>query len=340
VDTSNDSANCGACGSSCNGAECNHGACLYVVAPDRPAAIMLDQTHVYWLGAAFGGASSHLSRVAKDGTGMQVLSTDVCVTGGAVACLSGDSAITGLAVDDTSVYWTSTKGIARANTDGTSPQLLLPTWGAVTIRVDTQYLFLNGLQLFAGGSNGLGRASKVDGSGLVTVPEELAALDEDTSDIYYAPLATGPTIPANTFIISRIGKDGSNQQDLTTVSSGGTIFGFGAIAVEPDPGQYVFWVSVYAGGVYRCNKDGTGLIVIAPNEVSPFGIVTDGTNVYWIAGDFIGGNGMIRRASVEGTGLTTLVDGNVSSGPDYGILAVDETSIYFATTTAIIKRAK
>ncbi len=106
VDASaDDPHNCGACGRDCLGGRCVSGACqpfVLVADASSPGYIALDRDHVYW---ATWSADGGVHRAPRDG-------------GPPSAVASPQPGTFALAVDDASVYFSTTEGLKRTAKQG------------------------------------------------------------------------------------------------------------------------------------------------------------------------------------------------------------------------------
>jgi hypothetical protein len=67
-------------------------------------------------------------------------------------------------------------------------------------------------------------------------------------------------------------------------------------------GGFIFWTDFYNGTLGRANLDGSAAGTIVTGLLSPRGVATDGTYVYWTNYGVINGQLPIGRANLDGTG--------------------------------------
>ena len=215
------------------------------------------------------------------------------------------------------LYWTNFKStagnslgsIARANTDGGNPQILVPNLSSdvisnpSAITANNQHIFWTNPEGDAGNTGSISRAN-LNG----TAPESLVpnqgtgsagdvtfdpqGIAVDSKHIYWTNLS-GKTNPKGSIAMANL--DGSNPTIIVQSSTGVVSAPIG-IAVNT---QHIFWVNNEAlptaprGSIARANLDGSNpaLIVIDPTFVDdPAGIAIDTAHIYYIFHFFEGLN--------------------------------------------------
>ncbi len=170
------------------------------------------------------------------------------------------------------------------------------------------------------------RSTKVDGTGLVLVPENSGAVNGvfvDAHGIVYADTAGGrilqtPNLATPPTVRHAEGKIGAND-------------------VVAD-GDQILWTDINAPGLFRASRNGTEPAVNlapAPTSYYPFGIALRDEYVYWsnigtqVAGPDAGApDGTVLRTKKDGTQATPET---VMSGLRYPIyLDIDSTDAYVA----------
>ena len=209
-----------------------------------------------------------------------------------------------IAVDASSgkVYWTEKTGaslgtINSANLDGTSVTELTSILSVpMGIAVDA-----TGSNLYWTNARGRIQRANLDGSGIQNVVQDLS----------------GPTdiVVSNGFIYWT---EGSNSIRRVNISGqkiaqdiAANLGSVGGLAVG---GGKVYWTEMTGkrgGTINSANADGTGATELASILAAPMGIAVDtvGSNLYWT-----NARGRVQRASLDGSGITNVVEGLGSPG--------------------------
>lgn len=138
--------------------------------PARPAAIALDETHAYVMTSSRRPEAGQIVRVPKRG-------------GTATIVLNGYAGLSGIAVDSTSLYFTTPEGLYRANKDGASPALIVGgPRKAIHLAADRDYLYFYSEQ--SAGQWGLFKLAKAGGP-----PVRLASNVHSNMDFALSDLA-------------------------------------------------------------------------------------------------------------------------------------------------------
>ena len=295
VSLSTDPDNCGSCGRSCGGAECEAGLCLPLVlaaSQDSPDGIAVDSTSVYWTNQA--GASSVLeistegggmptilataqvlpSWIAVDGSGVYWVDDGVSgagggsvhkvgLTGGTTSQLGGmQGNISYFTADADRLYWTDTASIYSIGKDGTAPASLAAGGNFITtLAVDATDIYWAD-----NGTSTVWKASKTDGSGKTMLTSSLSlpyAIAVDATSVYVN----------DNLNIDKMGLDGSGVKTLATAKSPPQVL------VLDD--TTIYWPDASDGLVMSVGKDGTNLTTLAATQDAPTDVAVDDTYVYW-----------------------------------------------------------
>ncbi len=101
-------------------------------------------------------------------------------------------------------------------------------------------------------------------------------------------------------------------------------------------GGYVYFTSGYTPGtIYQCLAAGGGSPTVYATDTQPYGLATDGTNLYWTN---YAGSASVATCAV---GATCTSPRTVASGQDYPTsIAVNAASVFWITETDIYAAAK
>jgi hypothetical protein len=254
------------------------------------------------------------------------------------ACISGvcqpvtlaavDAGITALAVDLTSVYWTS------LNSDGSPGVFKVPLGGGSVVQLSNQDvsaqaqgigIAVDGTNVYwtddVGTNSSTLRAVPVGGGTTATVasnaPEGVAV---DANNVYWA---AGPATP-NSGAIMKMPKSGGTPVALAS----GLASPLG-IAVNSTS---VFWTDFTNGLIMSVPIAGGAPVTVASNQSRPFAIAADNTSVYWNNDDTspqFTGNGSVMKAPVGGGAPVTLASAQRISR---GAIAIDGQSVYWVAS--------
>jgi hypothetical protein len=290
-------------------------------------ALAVDSTSVYW--TTSGEAAGNVMKVSA--TGGDLTPFTQYINGG-----SG-----GIAVDATNVYWVDTWTSPAAGPSGTVMKASTAGGTAVTlasgqdapcaIAVDATNVYWTNV-----GSNGSdGTVMTVSTNG--GTPRTLASLQlspggiaVDATNVYFT--TSDASDAGSVTVVSKAGGPGP----VTTLATPETFAPSNcqhALAVDD---TNVYWTA--GDSVMTVAKTGGTATAVASGQTPLGGIAVDATTIYWLSG----GDAPVMKISKGGGTPTALASGlcaaQISAGqmtcsPGNGILAVDATSVYWATFT-------
>lgn len=291
INLQNDAANCGACGNACAGtvSACSAAHCNVIVASQMNglAGIAADGAHVYFTASTDG----NVMRVDPDGSNLMLLAPN-------------QSQPMAIATDGANAYFVDPIGqnVTSVGIDGSN------------------------LQIIASGLNNP-VAITYQGGMLYWVTQNDGAVVESTPDgLTQTVLAMGETLPMQ-IVSDGVNAYWSASQGLRMASIDGTtllpttlIADVGVSAVGSD-GTFAYWADM--GLIQRVMPDGTQQTSCSQSPTPANGIVSDGSNVYWIDQA-----GNVKRAAVDGSSLTVLAGGDTPPALLTGI-ALDAQNVYW-----------
>jgi hypothetical protein len=322
----NDPLNCGACGHSCLGGTCAVDRCEPVLLVDHevyPTGLAVDpgaSGFVYWtndVGATTPGGG--VRRIAK--TGEPATLADVYVP------TAGETAITGVALDATTVYFTAQGlrdyvqgSVHRIAKDGTGHASIGLFQGPSPIAVDSSHVY------WANRDAG----DRIQRAGLdLSAPEVLFVATPfvgDTTGIAVDPdpgadvLFTGAGSASPATSLDRITKTGAPHVLLDPTGGG---------VVRVSSGIVYYWGRGQPNGrdsLLAIGEDGTCPpsfaacpLPLATNQAA-YDMAVDDTSVYWTTFGTT-----VMAVNKDGTNLRTIV---TTTGVTAG-LAVDDVAVYF-----------
>jgi hypothetical protein len=318
------------CGQDCLGGSCLQGQCQAVLLhaePVGPFAIAVSDAAVYW---------------TTDAGDLRTCPLSGCGSG-PVTIATNQGSQSYVAVDTTSVYWTSFNtdgltggGIVKCPLSGCvgAPTKVAASPSPLQLAVDGTSVFWdtypnNGHQVWtapAVGGNATVFAQLDPGDAGVG---QLWAMAVDTSSVYWTfmPNTQRPAV-------MRMNKDGTGFTSLYTAPNSATGNEFNGIAVD---GNHVYWVNyeyvnddgsaTSLSHAYQMNKDGTGLLTLATlSSAISYDVKSDGTDVYWVSS---GALNAVYKCAIGGCGGNPTV---VAAGTNWEpvALAVDSRAVYWA----------
>ena len=262
-----DPANCGACGHDCQGGSCTSGFCgpVTLAVTHGSVGIAIDSTFVYF--------------ADNDAGVLYKVSKSLTRTGVPTPVVSGTAAqsVQGIASDGTYVYWTN-------KTASGTVHRALPTGAALTTIASAQpqpdWIASNGTTVAWTNQTGnqvMSAPTDSDGGAAPTqlnlVGESgtvLAGIAMDPGNVYYAAKTAGGGLA------ERVPLDGGPVSELGTPT-------YVSVAID---GVNAYWTGGAANpSVYQNIKTGaatTQTTIGAGALICPLGVVSDGTDVYFI----------------------------------------------------------
>jgi hypothetical protein len=300
--------------------------------PGGAAGIAVDATGVYW------------TSVAPDGAlGGSVMMVPLC--GGSATTLASATSRSSLinpaalAVDGTDVYWASVDEASGAPGD----QLMkVPVGGGTSTVIASQqhpaYLAVDPTSLYwSDDGNGTVMKAALSGGTPITLgegePQGVASLVVDATRVYFYARTRGiQSVPLDggriTTLVSDDGYPGVTFSNL--VLSRGSLYWASGEA------QTSLWTLPVSGG--------TPTALVSVSQPGPIGsIAVDGVSVYWLSASSTGTTctTAVMKVPVGGGTPTTVVSGvpgcDNALGPALGSIALDATSVYWTTGSAVMK---
>jgi hypothetical protein len=299
VDTQKDAHNCGACAHDCQGASCQMGLC-------QPVALASNLSSPW--GIAVGGGSVYWTN-SGDGTVMTLPATG---GGTPTALATAQSTPRSIALDAANAYWVDSGAgtvmqCARAGCGG-APLALASGQGAPWgVAVDATSAY------WTAGSN-VERSLLADAGAVPVGTDAKTAypIAVDGVSAYWADSA-GSVLKCAV---------GGCSSPTTLASS--AVLGGAAYGLAIDAGN-VYWTNSGTGTVSVVSKSGTGAILLAAGQKSPFGVAVDASTAYWANN----GDGTVMKVAVGGGTASTLA---VGQGGPTGV-AVDAAYVYWTNQT-------
>jgi hypothetical protein len=260
-------------------------------------ALAVDATSVYWL-----DWQGNVMKVSKCGGTATTLASAGPAYGGTNASGAGGGA--GLAIDSENAYWADSPGdVLAVPLAGGRPTTLasnVPGVAGMTLR-NTELYWVRGFGV---------EAMPIQGG----VPSLLAK----TFD--YSP---SPSIPAaDDTSIYWVADDGVFRVPwaggaMATLAKASPITA--GLAIDD---ANVYWSE--GASILSTPKTGGPSVTLATDQIGATGFAADGQNVYWTIGS-PASTGAVVRVPVAGGSLVVL-----ASGPWFGPIALDDTSVYWA----------
>jgi virginiamycin B lyase len=221
-----------------------------------PLAVAVDPAHIYWANEN----SQSIGRANIDGTGVDN------------SFITGVTKPTGLAVNGSSIFWSSNEGpVGRANINGTGKNNNFITGPVQSCGVALDSGHVYWADIADGNPAYIGRAGLDGGSKqltYVTIPGASfpCGVAVNSANIFW----TEPGIFGGGTRIGRVSVNGGGA-DPSFIGDASTPCGIAAF------GQQLFWTNNGAGTIARANTDGTGVnqafVAIGPSQ--PCGVAVD-----------------------------------------------------------------
>lgn len=207
----------------------------------------------------------------------------------------------GIAVDATSVYWTSYNGVAKVNKNGGAATTLVP-WLSYpgNIVVDSTSLYWGEASVI----NKVGKEGGIAATLASGVTGGAVGIAVDSTNLYWTENG-GP--------VKQIHKNGG---PVTVLFQGGSPAG---IAVDSTS---LYWTEPLAGIIRKMDKSSGLITILVSGLVDPYSITADSGTLYWTEPS----GGTVKKVSVNGGSVTTLASGLVH--PHVGI-AADSAAVYW-----------
>jgi hypothetical protein len=328
-----DPQNCGSCGHDCKGGECENGECLPLPAgalatgQGFPLTLAVDDTFVYWLD--WGGPTRPGPYGSKSPGPVRVGAVMRCAKTGcenAPTVLAPNQCLgRSLAVDGSSVYWTTLTGLFQCSKSGCSgTPAILSSDDAAALAIDSSNAYFIDLALGAIVQVALTGGPKTILATGLSLPFAIAV---DATNVYW-------TDAGNVLACSKTGCG-----NMPTVLASGQS---APDAILSD-GQTVFFTNDTAssmGAILACSVGGCGgePTIFAAGQNNPVGLAFDGTFLYWTtigSGEGSGiAPGQVVSCPITGCGSGPTVVGaglNLPYGYTQAVsIAVDATSVYWS----------
>ena len=234
---------------------------------------------------------------------------------GAPVKLASDLKLLGLAVDATSVYWSSNDRSGIWRMDLADPRVAIPVSVADASSGAPAQLVLDETSVYWLSTKGIWSASKTGSQ--VTM---LSTYGVTQTQINSSSLATtNATLYWTTGLTTyRVGTNGTGLMKIDG-ASGGQLAG---IAVD---GEHLYWAYGLSGGVWKAMLDGSAPVQLTSSPINPNLLAIDDVAAYY------SDSGTLLKVNLDGGSPTSL-----ALTPVPLRATVDATHIYWATSNGFI----
>ncbi len=284
------------------GCQSGAGTCQTIASADRPQAIAMDATSVYW--TDWGPSpceAGFCGRVVK-----------TSMTGGVVTTLASSQDLpTAIAVDNANVYWANlgnssarSGSIMKVGVDGGTPTTIVSGIGSPGgIAVDSAHLYWVDDTAVMSMPIGGGGATT-----LASSPGWSWSLASDGAWLVWTPVGGSPATPDIGTVVAA-----STAGGTPTTLASGQIFpreNVGHIAVAA---ARAYWVDYALGKVLSVPLAGGAVTTLAADQDQPTAVAVDATSVYWTnQGTYGSSAGTLMKVALEGGSPTTLAQGLIA----------------------------
>ena len=324
-DTSSDAANCGSCGTACNGQTCVEGHCVaassiqFVTGLSAPSGLAVDATNLY----VTDPGTNTVWQVNKTTLAQTPLGTSQANPGA-------------IAVDGAYAYWSSAGGqaILRAPIGGATPFQPVYSTGAgdrLLAVDDVDVYWVDQAGIHAAAKAGGGAVRGLPGNPNTSMPSYLSqdqgGLYGIFSGFYPSAFSTVGRLDKTTGALTTYwGQSGQTGPLLASAMDASNLYTLEAYGTG-DPNILGPPSPIPKGRLYRQPKSGGAVLsddVPAPEgspsaEYAPTWMAADGCTVYWSTGT------KIYRASPGGSPPHVLTNAAVSAGE----IVLDDTYVYW-----------
>jgi hypothetical protein len=269
--------------------------------PREPREVAVDAHNAYW--ADWGTVANHFS----DGA---IVQRPLC-GGPSVVLATAQAEPIALAVDATHVYWANA-GAADASADGAIMRTPIGGGDVETLAsgLDTP----DGIAVDATSVYWISQSAVLKvpiGGGTVTTlagGQAPTGIAVDATSVYWSS-------GSDTVVLAKVPLEGGPVTTLLTPQD---------VGYQPIGGLAVDATRIYfgalSGAILATPLSGGSVTVLAQNQSSASGLVTDSSSLYWATGDGVGGD--IMRLSMATNEVSTLVSqGGISIAVNEAIVA-------------------
>lgn len=308
----NDPYNCGACGKSCEGGQCNLGKCAPVLVPGgdiSPAGIVVDASHIYWADQASGSSGTILKTPVVTPDPEPEL----------MPFVSGQSQPLYLAIGQGYLYWT-VRGVGlvqRIPLVGGEPEPVDSGKAPAGIATDSTHVYWTGDNPGGVYRKALGNSGSTET--LVSGQLEAYGMALDQNNVYWVTRAALGTVMARPKAGGAPVPIAIDQNLPRSVASDGTS---------------VYWANEGSQDVWRADTDGANPQLVyngMPRGEVPRDIAVDETGVYWTDSSA----GGVYRYDPSTGAVDKIAGGALSEG-----IFLDAKRIYWTTTAGVYKLVK